>query len=226
MRTALFPNAEPAAVSRRFAQLLPVALGVGLLVIGLVIMTGWVLQEPRLLLLIPGYRIVFNTALCFALAGSALICNVLGARQRMLVQTAIGAVLVLFAGTLLSQHFTGGELGLDWSGMHTWLRDTSAYPGRMGPATCVAFLLSGACLIAMHHATGKSAPYLIRALQVTVISIGLFAAIGQILGLASMFEVYLFREAGPALGLVPAETRVVVQGYGNVDWRFSASACG
>ncbi|MGV3629080.1 MAG: diguanylate cyclase domain-containing protein [Betaproteobacteria bacterium] len=194
MRTALSSNAEPAAVSRRFARLLPVALGVGLLVIGLVIMTGWVLQEPRLLLLIPGYRIVFNTALCFALAASALICNVLGARPRMLVQTTIGAVLVLFAGTVLSQHFTGVGLGLDWSDMHAWLRGSSAYPGRMAPATCVAFLSSGACLIAMHHARGKSAPYLIRGLQITVIGIGLFAAIGQILGLASMFEVYLFRQ--------------------------------
>ena len=194
MRTTLSSNAEPAAVSRRFAQLLPVALGVGLLVIGLVIMTGWVLQEPRLLLLIPGYRIVFNTALCFALAASALICNVLGARPRMLVQTTIGAVLVLFAGTVLSQHFTGVGLGLDWSDMHAWLRGSSAYPGRMAPATCVAFLLSGACLIAMHQARGKSVPYLIRGLQITVIGIGLFAAIGQILGLASMFEVYLFRQ--------------------------------
>ncbi len=194
MRTALFPNAEPAAVSRRFAQLLPVALGVGLLTIGLVIMTGWVLQEPRLLLLISGYQIVFNTALCFTLAASALICNVLGARLRMLVQTTIGAVLVLFAGTVLSQHFTGVGLGLDWSDMHAWLRGSSAYPGRMAPATCAAFLSSGACLIAMHQARGKSAPYLIRGLQITVIGIGLFAAIGQILGLASMFEVYLFRQ--------------------------------
>ena len=28
--------------------------------------------------------------------------------------------------------------------------------------------------------------------------------------------VYLFREAAPALGLIPSETRFVVQGYGNV----------
>lgn len=179
-------------------------MGVGLLATGLVVMAGWLLQEPRLLLLIPGYRMVFNTALCFALAAAALICNTLGGRARMLAQTGIGAVLLLFAAIIASQHLTGMELGLDWRDMHAWLLNTSATPGRMAPATCAAFMLSGVCLIAMHHASGKKAPYLIRGLQVAIICIGLFAAIGQVLGLAAMFEVYAFNQVSlpTAAGLV------------------------
>jgi diguanylate cyclase (GGDEF)-like protein len=192
MRTSSQPSAAPAAVSRR--RVVPVVIGAGLLVVGLVVMAGWLIQDPGILQMLPGYRIVFNTAMCFAAAGTALICNVLGARPRMLAQTGIGAALILFTAIVGSQHLTGFDVGLDWAGMHAWLRDTSAFPGRMAPATCVAFMLSGACLIALHHASGKKAPYLIRGLQITVIGIGLFAAIGQLLGLATMFEVYLLRQ--------------------------------
>lgn len=172
-------------------------------------MAGWLIREPRLLLLIPGYRIVFNTALCFVLAAAALMCNVLGGRARMLAQTGIGAVLMLFVAAVASQHLTGMELGLDWRDMHAWLLTTSAAPGRMAPATCVAFMLSGACLIAMHQATGKKAPYLIRGLQITVLGIGLFAAIGQLLGLATMFEVYAFRQVS-----LPTAAGFVILGIG------------
>lgn len=173
---------------------MPAVIGAGLLVMGMVVMTGWLIQEPRLLLLIPGYRIVFNTALCFALAAAALIGNVLGERMRMLVQTTIGGALLLFVSVVASQHLTGMELGLDWRDMHAWLLNANAAPGRMAPATCVAFMLSGACLIVMHHVSGKKAPYLIRGLQVAIIGIGLFAAIGQLLGLAAMFEIYVFNQ--------------------------------
>lgn len=194
MRNATQLSNESAIRSRLSARLLPVVIGAGLLVMGMVAMTGWIIQEPRLLLLIPGYHMVFNTALCFALAAAALMCNVLGERTRMLAQTGIGALLLLFVAVVASQHLTGMDLGLDWPGIHDWLLNTSATPGRMAPATCVAFMLTGACLIAMHHVSGIKRPYLIRGLQIAVLGIGLFAALGQLLGLAAMFEVYVFSQ--------------------------------
>jgi diguanylate cyclase (GGDEF)-like protein/PAS domain S-box-containing protein len=209
MRSAPRHKTMPAAVSRRFVRLLPVVIGAGLLFAGLMVMAGWVIQAPSLLQLPPGYRVVFNTALCFSLAGVALVCNASGAGTRMPVQTFIGVGLMLFTAIIGSQHLTGIDVGLDWSDMHRWLRNTSNYPGRMAPATCVAFMLTGACLIAMHHVSGKKAPYLIRGLQIMVIGIGLFAAIGHILGLAVMFEVYLFRQVS-----LPAATGFVILGIG------------
>jgi diguanylate cyclase (GGDEF)-like protein/PAS domain S-box-containing protein len=209
MRTALSPNTVSTVVSRRSGRLLPVVIGAGLLAVGLAVMTGWVLQDQNFMPRLPGYRMVFNSALCFALTGVALIFNVLDAGLRRLVQQFIGTVLVLFVGALLSQHFTGTGLGLDWPDLHVWLLDTSTTPGRMAPATCLAFMLSGACLIAMHYLSGKKAPYLIRGLQLTIIGIGLFAAIGQILGLAAMFEVYLFHQVS-----LPTASGFVLLGAG------------
>ena len=193
MRTSSQPNAASAAVFRN-GHLWPVVIGFGLLVLGLVVMTAWIIRAPGPLQMLPGYRIVFNTGLCFAMAASALISNMLGSRLRMLVQTAFGTLLMMFAAIIGSQYLTGIDLGLDWAEMQAWLRDTSAYPGRMAPATCLTFLLSGVCLIVMNHASGKNTPYLIRGLQIAIIGIGLFAALGQLLGLAVMFEVYMFSQ--------------------------------
>lgn len=170
----------------------------------LIVMAGWIVREPRLLTLLPGYHIVFNTALCFAVAATALIFNVFGPRSRKLVQTVAGAALVLFVTAISSQYFTEIQVGMDWPALHAWLPDAGIRPGRMVPATCVAFILAGACLIAMHHVPEKLAPYLIFGLSTAIIGIGLLAAIGQVAGLSAMFDVYIFHgmSLATAAGLV------------------------
>jgi diguanylate cyclase (GGDEF)-like protein len=204
MDTAPVSNIQSAGLLQRRGRWLLPFLSAVLLAAALLIMTGWVIREPGLLQLLPGYRMVFNAALCFAAAALALLCNRLAARPRMMVQTTIGAGIALFAAVVLSQHLAGFDTGLDWPALHAWLLNTSLTPGRMSPASCVAFMLAGASLITMHHAQGKPAPYLIYGMNIAVISIGLAAAIGEVLGLGAMFEVYLFRQVSlpTAIGLV------------------------
>lgn len=51
---------------------LGLASGAVLVVLGLAVMTGWLLRLPSLLQVFPGHvTMVFATALCFALAGAA-----------------------------------------------------------------------------------------------------------------------------------------------------------
>ncbi len=169
----------------------PMAAGALVLAVSLLAMASWLLREPQLMP-VTGYLMVFNTALCLALAAFALFFN--ASRLRAGIQTAIGAVIVLLAGLVLFQHVTDYRLGIDWAGLHEWLDASNPQPGRMAPATSVALALMGACFVAMHHAKGKIAPYVVRGLAAAVMLIGLLSLIGLLLQLSVMFNTYLFRE--------------------------------
>ena len=70
------------------ADLSVVALiGIVLLLASLIIGAGWILRVRAVVELFPGYRMVFNTALCFALAGLAFAFNVAPATLRRRAQT-------------------------------------------------------------------------------------------------------------------------------------------
>lgn len=129
------------------------AAGGFLVLLGGTILTDWFLRVPSLLQLLPGHvAMVFNTALCFFMAGLALVIPQRWLRWCTRLQITFGTLVVLIAAAMLLQHLTNTNLGIDLRGFHAWLSDPNPTPGRMAPNTALAFLLAGTAIILLPRA--------------------------------------------------------------------------
>jgi len=174
--------------------ILPRAIGSVLLLMGGLFMFGWLLRTPEILRPFPGILMVFNTALCFALAGLALLADGLADSRRRPIQSALGAAMVFLGSAVLAQYVFAVDLGIDWPRLHSWIIDSNRYPGRMAEMTCVAFILSGAVLILQQRVTTLARVHLVRGFCFAVGAIGAMSITGQILGLHQMFDTYLLAQ--------------------------------
>ncbi len=143
-------------------------IGVVLAVLGATVMMAWWWQAATIVRVLPGFSpMAFNTALCFALSG----CALLAAFSR----PAIGALLIALPALVLAEHAFGLDLRIDWPELHAWLRDANATPGRMSPGTALGFLLGGLVLVLGPRA---SIPWAGTALRVVILGIGLIGVLG------------------------------------------------
>jgi len=161
-------------------------------------MLGWCLQIPALVRVLPQFTpMVFNTALCFATAGCALLLRPAHAASGARVGTITGGFVALLASLVLAEHLSGVALGIDWRSMHAWLPDGNPHPGRMSPGTASAFLLGGAALIFAPRAHRPREIMAIRLLTAGVGVIGLLGLAGYFVSAHLLFPDYWF--AGIAL---------------------------
>ena len=184
--------------------MLPRLIGVGLLSMSTAVMVAWLVHEPAVLQALPGYAMVFNTALCFALAGLALLFEGSTLDARPTAQSSLGVAIVAIAALSLVQHIFPVDLRIDASEAHRWLADGSVHPGRMAVMVCVGLMLSGAVLVLKHRVTRAAHAHAVRSLTIAVALIGVLSVAGQILGLQQVFRSYVFaRVSLPAsLGFV------------------------
>lgn len=169
------------------------AAGYVLLLLGGAVLTGWILRLPSLLQLLPGHvAMVFNTALCFFMAGLALVVPQHWGKWRTRLQITFGTLIVLIASTMLAQHLTNTYLGIDLRGFHAWLSDPNPTPGRMAPNTALAFVLAGTAIILLSRAKGVLAWRLIEILAFAIVLIGLTGAVGYALKLEFLYGWYQY----------------------------------
>lgn len=145
--------AEPSRDARdpgRYAVLATVAAWL-ILITGLLVMLGWWLDLPVLRNLAPGLATMkFNTALCFALAGTALL---FAARSRAIpahrwMAMACAGLALLLALMSGAEYLLPVDFGLDQLLARDLLTDPSlAPPGRMSLATAGYFVLLGLALL-------------------------------------------------------------------------------
>jgi diguanylate cyclase (GGDEF)-like protein/PAS domain S-box-containing protein len=149
------------------------------MLLGLVVMSGWLLQVREMVEFHAGLvAMTFNTALCFALAGAALLLPALLRRPLAALRNLAGAALIILCALILAEYFLGHDLGVDWAFLHRWLRDGNVRPGRMAPNTAVGFMLVGSCLILMTRIASKGRELLFQILVFCVAGIGLTGLIG------------------------------------------------
>lgn len=127
------------------------------LLLGLLVMAGWhtghILLPPALL--IQGELVRYNTGLCFALGGLALLLlareNLAGAR--------ICGLLIAMVGLLTScEYIFGLNLGIDEL-LFSGRQPAPAVPLRMAPNTAASFfLLGGALLLTTAEREGCAMP--------------------------------------------------------------------
>ena len=168
---------------------IPVFIGAVLIVLGAIVILGWLLKIPELVRVVPGFApMVFNTALCFMLLGAALATASQTWRQR--VQPMLGGFTIAIAVLVLSQDLFSIDVGIDHLFSADWLHDPRPHPTRMAPNTAVAFILSGATLILFNLGRRPWVVNLARYMALAVMLIGLTAVLGYLLKLEFLFAWY------------------------------------
>ncbi|MEO8730316.1 MAG: EAL domain-containing protein, partial [Rhodoferax sp.] len=152
------------------------------LLVGCVVLLGWLLQVPALTSIVPGLETMkVNAALCFVFAGGSLLFSdrairagkskVRGTHRRASV--ALAALVVLVAGVTLVQYLSHRNLGLDEllvKDPNPW---NSPWPGRMSIASAINFALLGAALLL--HATRRGLILVAQSLSVVALLVAMLA---------------------------------------------------
>ena len=207
---SLISQLQPSELSASRARRITQGAGTLLVLLGLTVMAGWLLRLPSVLQVLPGQdAMVFSTALCFALAGAALLIPGHWPTLRRRGQTALGGLVVLAAGAMLVQYFAKTDLGFDLRPFHAWLSDPNPTPGRMAPNTALAFLLGGLALMLMPQASSRAALRVIETLAFIIIFIGLTSAVGYALRLEFLYGWYQYTRMA-----VPTAAGMIVLGIG------------
>lgn len=164
--------------------------GALLMLLGGVVLLGWVSHQPLLVGLLPGFPpMVMNTALMFVASGLALISMARGRRRSLFW---LGACVTSLAGLILAENLMGIDLGLDAPTVHAWAQDGFPNPGRASPITALCFVLISVCLMLVASANPrriKLAAQLALFTFILSISVGL----GHVLKLDALYVSYALR---------------------------------
>ncbi|MCP5470056.1 MAG: response regulator [Chlamydiales bacterium] len=111
------------------------------LAMAIAVLVGWLAHVSLLIQLYPTFApMQFNTALCFVLAGSALIFGIHKQKRLCL----ISASLLLFISILvLIEYIFNTNTGIDQLFMYPYITTKTTHPGRMAPNTAICFILVG-----------------------------------------------------------------------------------
>ncbi len=219
---SIIPQAQRLELSALRARWVAQGAGTLLILLGLTSMAGWILRQPSLLQVLPGQvGMVFSTALCFVLAGAALLIPGRWPTLRRRGQSALGGLMVLAAGTMLVQHLTHTDFGFDLRSFHAWLSDPNPTPGRMAPNTALAFLLGGLALMLMPHARARAPSRAVETLAFLIVFIGLVSAMGYALRLEFLYAWYQYKPMP-----IPTAAGMIVLGIGLLGARHPASTAG
>ncbi len=165
----------------------PQVIGVLVFALGLTVISGWALEIEALVRIVPGFiAMVFNTALCFALTGVAL------ATRRVAVRRSLSVIVALLAALVWSQDFFRIDLGIDQLFLGSPFPDTSPFPGRMAPQTCICFLLAAFVLFSLTLPYRRWLSMLTQALTITIGIAGFVSLIGYSLQLELIYSWYRY----------------------------------
>jgi len=167
--------------------------GALLVLLGGTVMLGWWMQLSPLVRVLPAFApMVFNTALCFVLAGSALLTPVSDAQRHERVTALLGGALAIIATLVLAEHLLHLDLGIDWAPLHAWLNDSNPNPGRMSSGAACGFLMSGTVLILATRVRRPWMGTIVRLLTLGIGAIGVLGLAGYLVSASLLFPQYLF----------------------------------
>lgn len=148
--------------------------------IGVLVLIGWLFNIAILKSLVPGWATMKSmSALLFVLSGVSL-----AAPLPRLARVSAG-VVVLVSALTLSQYLFHVDLGIDQL-LFTDHAAGSLYPGRMSPATALAFLLTGFSLLRMHKTVEN---WFDKFFILAVFTISLLALIGYLYEVSSLYKI-------------------------------------
>jgi len=174
-------------------------VGALLVLLGGMVMLGWWMQLSPLVRVLPGFTpMVFNTALCFVIAGGALLAPSSDPDLYRKITTVIGGALALIAALILAEHWFRTSLGINWPSLHAWVYDSGwKEPGRTSAGTAAGFLMSGAALVLATRVRRAWMGTAVRLLTFGVGTIGVLGLVGYLVSAPLLFPEYFF--AGVAM---------------------------
>jgi len=179
-----YQNAEQVNKGTR----VPALLALYALISGLVTLSGWFLNLPRLTdWFNTGIAMFANTALASACTGAALLVYSLRKSWASKACIPLGIFVGLIGGLTLYEHASGLNLGIDTLLVkEPWESKAAAAPGRMGPPSSTAFTLLGIALVFVSK--GSRLRKIVPALGIAVCAIGALALIGYAFDAESLFS--------------------------------------
>lgn len=165
-----------------------------LVLLGSLVLSGWLLRVAPLTQILPGMSsMVMATALNFVLLGSALLRTRHDTAPAPELPWLAGTVMIL-AGLHLVELLADVQLGVDLRSLHDWVRDSHRHPGQMALPTSLCFEFAGAALLLQHprYASGLWSPQLSRIASALVFCIGAMALVGYVLGLERLYRWYAY----------------------------------
>jgi len=169
-------------------QALSRAAAISVIAVGGLVVLGWLLNIDALKIVLPGSTpMKFNSALCFILAGVALLRLREGSSR---LTTVFGAVVALVGILTLLEYSFGWNLGIDQWLVHEAVDATQTVaPGRMSPVTAFNFCLIGMGLLFMTRSTRIAWAQLL-ALGATLTA--LLSLVGYLYGAEELYQIGTF----------------------------------
>jgi PAS domain S-box-containing protein len=200
------------------------AAGALVILLGLLVLAGWIWNLEGLKSLMPGIvSMKANSAVCFVLAGVALLLHAVSQSlalspestlaystggkaagrslpQMLLVQIAARVLAFVVLGVALvtlAEYLFDLNLGLD-----TWLFPASAraeitpMPGRMSSATALDFVLLGAALGGLDFTVRQPRFWPAQYLTLITVVVTMLAFIGYVYGVENLYEIVPYSTIG------------------------------
>jgi diguanylate cyclase (GGDEF)-like protein/PAS domain S-box-containing protein len=170
----------------------PFITGSLLLFVSLLVLFGWISQNPILVSVIPQHiNLVFNAALCFLLSGVALVIPSYSVRFQVVARRWIGFLILCISALTLSQNLLHYSSGIDQLFTSADMDMLNPHPGRMGNSTAVLFMLVGAVFALWSHKPTKQLAFLMRFTIFATVFVGLSSLTGYWLKLEFLYHTHM-----------------------------------
>ena len=134
------------------------ALAGGPVLIGIAVLFAWALDVPTLKTVLPGLNSMkANAALCFVFTGSGLRLlhsRIVSPGERW-AAALLGALAAALGALVLAQYATGLSFRVDELLFADPNTASPPFPGRMAPATALAFVFTGAAVLLLSPVAGS-----------------------------------------------------------------------
>jgi PAS domain S-box-containing protein len=173
--------------------------GIFLALSGLAVMTGWLTpQQPVHQLLADYFPVAFSAALCFFVAGVALLLPQSRPRTWTAGQLAATLVLGVLGGLSLLQHLGDADLGIDQLFATRMLNEGLRPPARMSPFASLGFVLASCCFSMLRRlGTSRAVQLAVQVLSHALLALGIFGLVGYSLKLEVLYGWYRFARMAP-----------------------------
>ncbi|HEV2724335.1 MAG TPA: hypothetical protein VGV10_06850, partial [Thermoleophilaceae bacterium] len=158
------------------------AAALAVMVTGLLVLGGWVLDLPSLKGPVAGLvQMKANAAIgLFAMGFSLLLLTLRPSRGRRVVAALAGGAAVLIGALTLAEYLLGHNLGIDELFFMDEHGDATVHPGRPAPQTAIEFLCLGTALVVLSGR--KASRRVVDSLTGLAFMIALFAILGYAYG--------------------------------------------
>ncbi|GGY00644.1 hypothetical protein GCM10007386_34420 [Pseudoduganella dura] len=166
---------------------------------GLAVMAGWLTHQQRLHQLLAEYfPVAFSAALCFFVAGVALLLPQSRPRIWNAGQSAATLLLLVLGGLSMVQNFTEADLGLDQLFVPPMVNDGYRPPVRMSPLASLGFVLAAGCFSMLGRlGTSRAVQVAVQVLSHALLALGIFGLVGHSLRLEVLYGWYRFARMVP-----------------------------